>query len=332
MTHELVPVETFSIGQLANQYASKNVFADYQERKADHTLRRQRGDLALFSQYLSMAGIFISPEDLQDKSSPWAQITHGLVDGFLRWQVQQGYAIGSINVRLSTVKCYSGLAARSGTLPQGELALIKLVQGYRHKEGVHVDEKREVRRVGKKKETPVSISREEAEKLKTQPDTPQGRRDALLMCLLLDHGLRCGEIADLPVTAIDLKKGMLTFYRKKVDLEQRHELTRDTLLASARYFEVARPGEYLLMGSCKGGQLQGRMSERAITARMKRLCHGIEIKGASAHDGRHAWATSAVAGGTDIKSLQDAGGWKSPAMPLRYAKSQTIANKGVKLG
>lgn len=74
------------------------------------------------------------------------------------------------------------------------------------------------------------------------------------------------------------------------------------------------------------------MSSRAITARMKHLCKAIDVEGASAHDGRHAWATSAIAGGTDIKALQDAGGWSSPAMPLRYAASQVIANKGVKLG
>jgi len=34
--------------------------------------------------------------------------------------------------------------------------------------------------------------------LKQQPDTPQGRRDPLLMCILLEHGLRYGEIAILP--------------------------------------------------------------------------------------------------------------------------------------
>lgn len=30
-------------------------------------------------------------------------------------------------------------------------------------------------------------------------------------------------------------------------------------------------------------------------------------------------------------ALQDAGGWKSPVMPLRYAASAKIANAGVKL-
>jgi hypothetical protein len=39
----------------------------------------------------------------------------------------------------------------------------------------------------------------------------------------------------------------------------------------------------------------------------------------------------AIRNGTDVKSLQDAGGWSSPAMPVRYAESAAIANQGVKL-
>jgi integrase len=39
----------------------------------------------------------------------------------------------------------------------------------------------------------------QAKVLKSQPDSPQGRRDVLLMCLLLDHGLRVGEAIRLEV-------------------------------------------------------------------------------------------------------------------------------------
>lgn len=94
-----------SVGQLANHYARKTVFPDYLERKAAHTLRRQKADLTLFSRYLQMAGLPLDPNLLQTDPSSWAAMTHGLVEGFLRWQIQEGYAIGSVNVRLSTVKC-----------------------------------------------------------------------------------------------------------------------------------------------------------------------------------------------------------------------------------
>ncbi len=79
-----------------------------------------------------------------------------------------------------------------GTVTPEALALIQQVRGYRRKEARHVDEAREVTRVGDKKAQPVSLTPAQAALLKGQPETAQGRRDALLMCLLLDHGLRCG--------------------------------------------------------------------------------------------------------------------------------------------
>lgn len=319
-------------GLVANDHAERHIFSEYQSRLSSNTRRRQTNDLALFVQYLALARVEVAVDDLLTTPAAWAGMTHGLIDGFVRYQIQQGYAIGSINVRLSTVKKYCALAARAGTLPSSDMGLISLVKGYRHKEGRNIDQDREqTRQANAKKAEPVSISSEHIKQLKAQPDSPQGRRDTLLMCLLFDHGLRCGEIAALPITSINAHEGTLTFYRAKVDKTQTHTLTRDTLIAALHYFEVCKPKEYLLMGSQKGGAMSGHMSERAITKRVKALCEVIGIDGASAHDGRHAWATRAVRAGTNIKTLQDAGGWSSIAMPARYAESQKIANDGVKL-
>lgn len=96
-------------------------------------------------------------------------------------------------------------------------------------------------RKGDKKAEPVSISPEQAKALKDQPDTPQGRRDALLMCLLLDHGLRVGEVAGLTVADFDLKAGELRFYCSKVDLMQNHRLTTDALEAARAYLPQDAP-------------------------------------------------------------------------------------------
>jgi integrase len=318
-----------SPGELANQYASRNLFTDHHERLAANTRRRQKNELSTFARYLGLAGLDVEASALYDDPSPWSHITHGLVDGFRRWLLQNGYAIGSINLHLSTVKTFCQLAVRAGTLEVVELAMIQLVKGYSYSEGINVDEGRQVTRIGHKKADVIVISKEQAKSLKDQPDTPQGRRDTLLMCLLLDHGLRCGEVAALELKAVE--GGFLSFYRKKVKKVQKHRLSPDTAQALARYLVIAHPEHSLIMGSRKGGQLVGRMSERSITARVEVLCARVGIEGASAHDGRHAWATIAVASGTDIKSLQDAGGWTSPAMPLRYVTSAEIANEGVKL-
>jgi len=93
--------------------------------------------------------------------------------------------------------------------------LISMIKGYSRKEGKHINAQRSVSRRGYKKADAVHISEKQARKLKNHPDTPQGRRDALLMCLLLDHGLRVGEVVRLTVGSFDLKAGVMRFYRPK---------------------------------------------------------------------------------------------------------------------
>lgn len=73
------------------------------------------------------------------------------------------------------------------------------------------------------------------------------------------------------------------------------------------------------------------MTERAITGRVRELGERIGTSGLSAHDLRHYWATRAARNGTPIDRLQDAGGWNSPAMPMRYIESAKIANEAVRL-
>jgi len=129
--------------------------------------------------------------DLAQDAAAWQGITWGLVEAFVKWQLQNSYAIPSINVRLSTAKTYSRLAFQAGMISAEEYALIRAVKGYSVKEQRRLDQRRAPHtRRGRKKAAPVHISQQQAVALKSQPENPQGRRDALLMALLLDHGLR----------------------------------------------------------------------------------------------------------------------------------------------
>ena len=326
------------LGQAANHAAAQHVFDEYRSRRAQNSLRAQDADLDLFASYLYEMGVRLSSHPGKSPGA-WQGITWGLITGFVHWMLNSGYSIASINRRLSTVKKYAGLAFQAGAIDATEHALIRQVKGYTHKEGQHIDEKREdtgvETRVGSKKADPVRITFEQARQLKAgNQDTPQGLRDALLMCLLLDHGLRCGEVARLEVQHIDLKHGELRFYRPKVDVEQTHRLTDDTLQAVQAWFDsgAAPPAGKLLRRSLKGGKLGAAgMSERAINRRVADLGNIIGIDGLSPHDCRHYWATRAARQGTDPFALQEAGGWKSLAMPRQYIEAASIANDGVVL-
>ena len=89
-------------GQAANTAAARGVFEDHIMTKADNTERRKRADLALFETFLQehsvpASGLFGDPQ-------AWHGVTWGLVKAFVNWQLRKGYAIASINCRLSTVR------------------------------------------------------------------------------------------------------------------------------------------------------------------------------------------------------------------------------------
>ena len=323
-------------GQAANRAAANGIFADYLSRRSDNTLRRQRGDLRLFAEFLGQAGVQVDGDTLQEQAQVWRGITWGIVEAYKQWMLREGYAIGSVNVRLSTIKTYARLAFKAGIISPDEHAQIRQVAGFTRKEGKRVNQKRDQTRVGDKKAEATRLIPDQAKALKSdQPDTPQGRRDALMMCLLLDHGLRCGEVALLKVEHIDLDDGVLHFYRPKVDKEQIHKLTADTLRASYKWFISGdvpdSPGKRLLRSSRKGGVLTSAgMTERAITKRVRALGEELGIDRLSAHDCRHYWATHAARSGTDPFALQEAGGWSSLAMPRRYVEDSKVANEGVR--
>lgn len=336
-----------ALGEVANQHAANNVFADFLSRKATNTITAHRFDLASYAEYLDAAlgavsleteeearARFLTHADaLQSDPNAWHGTTWGLVEGFVKWQLRAGHAISTVNRRLATVRSYAKLATKAGVIDAQTHAMIRLVSGYAGKEARHIDEKREVTRVGHKKAAHVSISKEQAAQLKKQPNTPQGRRDAVIMALLLDLGLRVGELAIIEVAHVNLKEGTIQVHRPKVNLTQKHKLSADCLLALRNWIDSGdcAPFGPLLRGSRKGGALtMVGMSETSISERVRTLGKEIGIAGLSAHDCRHHWTSKHVgAKNPDLNQIRQAGGWASLTMVLRYAENSKIANEGL---
>ncbi len=338
MSHESLPIELpddddlTAVGAAADVVAAQTIFSDYQARRAPNTLRRQLDDLQLFCTYLAYAQVHKSARGLFSNPLAWSGTTAGLVKGFVHWQLQQGYSITSINSRLATIKVYCKLAVDAGTLSPLQLARISLIKSYRRVDGRNIDRERTTTRVGAKKAVPTLLNAGHAELLTRQPDTRIGRRDAFMMHLFLELGLRCGELRDLEVQHLDLTTGLLTFYREKVDKVQRHQLSSAALIAAMAYLPDVAHQTYLFPGRPeKATGAAQHLDERSIHDRVRTLGTRIGLPTLGPHDLRHHWATAAAAHKTDVKSLQDAGGWSSPAMPLRYIASSEIANQGVKL-
>ncbi|GAB4462598.1 MAG: hypothetical protein Kow00120_29370 [Anaerolineae bacterium] len=333
-------------GAEADRLAASDAARDYLSRKASNTRKTHAEALATFADCLDeLAGAGANLRAFADAvrdfpDAPldlraWAGVSWGIVTAFVRWQLRQGFAVASVNLRLSVVKVYCRLAFQAGVIGAEAHALIRQVAGYSPKEIARLDEGRELHRTGYKKAEPVRLTVDQAAALKARPDTPQGRRDRLLMCLLLDHGLRVSEVVALTVDALDLEAGEMAFYRRKVDKAQKHKLSADTLAAARRWLETDAPAEGLLLrGSRKGGRLtHAGMTPRAVTARVRDLGAALGIEGLSAHDCRHFWATywadrvERLPRG--VFTLQEAGGWASLDMPRRYVELSKIANEGM---
>ena len=118
----------------------------------------------------------------------------------------KGFSIASINQKLSAVRQFCTMASKAGVIPADELLMIQTVGTIRQGEGLEIDRQREQSRIDRpntKKAKSVELTPEQAKLLKTQPDRPQGRRDALLM------DMRAGEVAVLMLNNFDLKVGLL---------------------------------------------------------------------------------------------------------------------------
>lgn len=327
-------------GQAADVAASARVFADYRARKAPNTLARQHTGLAAFARFAQVTiHVELDVADLESSPRAWAGVTAGLVEACGKWLLIQGYALGTVNGHLSTLKTYIRLAGRAGAVPPDQVSRILTLRGYSRREGRHLDERRQAgglrtRHGAKKADSRTLTAGQARQLLQSCPDTPQGRRDRLLMSLLLEHGLRAGEAALLTVADVDLAAQRLRFFRPKVGKNQVHRLTAVSYAAVAAFLDQdALPIGPLLRGSNKSSELTtAGMTTRAITARIRKL--GSEVLGIvdlSAHDLRHTWATNAARAGTPVDRLQEAGGWSSPAMPLHYVAAARIANEGVVL-
>jgi len=341
--------QLLAIADLADQATAYTAFADYQELKAKSTLQAQQKDLENFTAFLN--GIYaranvdhqLQPGQLYSQPEAWVIISAGLVETFKKHLALKGFAVSSINRALASIRMYAKLAMKAGTLPSDVYVHIKAVGGYGGSEAINLDDKREVTRIGRKKAESVAVDVKIVKELKKDhPDTPMGRRDRLILCLIFDHGLRASEVAGLNVGSIDVASGTMSVYRKKTNTSDRLNLTLDTLKAAKQYFEedaLTFSNEPLILSGRKGGSLKEvRMSREMVSLCVnrhgKRMAKKYGLKSLatlSSHDGRHQWTTDAIEAGTPLTAVQHAGGWKSPAMVHRYANKAKIVNKDVKL-
>ncbi len=205
-----------------------------------------------------------------------------------------------------------GRPARSPATLQRKAACIRSF--YRHlrlEEIVAHDPTADLRSRRRGRPLPRVLSRDQVAALIAQPrgTAPLALRDRALLELMYACGLRISEAVALPVGAIDAEEGLL-LVRGKGSKERIVPVGRMALAALHAYESRGRPlllagrraGESALFLNGRGGPL-GRQGMYKIIMGHARGAGLAEQM--SPHTLRHSFATHLLAGGCDLRSLQE---------------------------
>ena len=216
-----------------------------------------------------------------------------------------------------------------------------MVKAPSYQEGINIDRDRQEKgirtRRGRKKAIPATVSTRQALNLKVMV-LPPGKleprpydehieeRDALMMCLFIEHGLRVSEVVGLNTKSISLEENTITVNRRKTYQTDTYDLLPRTREAAEAYLPLVTAQGPLFLG-----YEQQRITRQAIAKRVKQLGQEVGIPDLSPHDLRHWWTRDAFRQGNSLDMIQKYGGWNSAAMPLHYAKQFGVVHRGLKI-
>jgi len=156
---------------------------------------------------------------------------------------------------------------------------------------------------------PQVLTRGEVEKLLSQPSgtEPAALRDRALLELMYACGLRASEAIGLELMDVDIQEGVLRA-RGKGSKERVVPIGQAALRALRIYLERGRPGlvkgglEAHLFVNFRGGRLTRQGLYKIV--RRHALTAGLADR-MSPHTLRHTFATHLLAGGCDLRSVQE---------------------------
>ncbi len=265
---------------------------DIAKSSSKHTLRAYRGDLLAFEK-------FCSERDLSA-----TQVTHLHLRTFLSLQ-STTLAPASRARRLAAVKSFFTFLHRRKLMP--------------------VNPSRRIKSPKLPQRLPRALPIDETFALVDAPDNDKtlGLRDRAIFEVLYGSGLRISELCGLSLKDVDFSSRMVRVLGKgnKERLCPLNEMAIEALVE----YRTVRPTLFqrgkgkvdhnALFLNHRGGRLTPRSIERHMEAYVTRL--GLNKK-ATPHALRHSFATHLLAGGADLRSIQELLGHASLSTTQRY--------------
>lgn len=173
--------------------------------------------------------------------------------------------------------------------------------------------------------------------LPTIPDTPCGRRDCAVLLMTRDLLARASELVALEVMDVTPGPnglGIVSLTRHKTSADPKPKAIRTRTMAAVQAYirEAGVVDGPLFRSLRRNGQVRPRALHANEVARiLRRLIAQAHLPtdGVSGHSCRVGMAQDLAAAGATLPQLMDAGDWRSPTMPARYAERLTAERGAV---
>lgn len=152
------------------------------------------------------------------------------------------------------------------------------------------------------------------------------RRDTAIIRMLLDTGVRRGELVAIDVDHLDLRLQEVTLYRTKGGRPRIVPFGGRTTLALRRYLRIrerhpAAASSALFVAARAPQSGSWRMTGGGIGEMLTRRCTAAGLPNIHAHQFRHTWADDLLSNGANEGDVERLAGWQSPLMVRRYGRS-----------
>jgi integrase/recombinase XerD len=247
-----------------------------------NTLDAYRSDLAQLCAYLDRHGLSVEGA------------THGELAAFLDELAEGGAGRPPV---------------AATTLGRKVACLRSFYRHLRREELIEHDPTADLHGPRKPKRLPQVLSRQEVRRLLEQPrgSSPLAQRDRALLEVMYACGLRASEAVSLELGDLDLEEGLLRT-RGKGSKERIVPVGRQALAALSVYLRGGRPdlvgnrAQSRLLVNHRGGALTRQGLYKIVQGHARAA--GLERR-MSPHTLRHSFATHLLAGGCDLRSLQE---------------------------
>ncbi len=265
---------------------------------SEHTLRAYVSDLRAFIVYCQVDEL--STENIR------SVVTLRAIRAWLASLVQQGKSRSTISRRTASIRSFTAWAYRRGYLDSDPGLLVTSARG---------DQKLPL--VQTPSDTAELLSY--AATRTREENSPAAIRDWAILETIYATGIRVSEVCSLDTTSID-QQGMTLRVIGKGNKERVVPFTRACLSALQAWLSHGRPslaipeaGRALFVGD-KGR----RIDPRVIRSMIHRMCAQAGVRDLAPHALRHTAATHILAGGADLRAVQEMLGHSSLQTTQRY--------------